>query len=581
MRHRIVLGLSFLGTQLIMLWALLGPILDQPWLRGFRGYFANDQLSYAAIARNAANGLFSPVEPLTETGASHYPSAWYQFLGFTSALTGLPVFQVWTILGLIAISGTLAFIGFLGYRFSHLAFAPLLPGLVLLTGTFSTLTSQNWFTALGSHAVIWGPFGTLFTLNAEAIGLAAVTVSMGLLVLAGTQARRQDTWIFIAAAILGALANVQTYTFLTGVSLAMFFLAAYTLLRHPSRTRLMATAACGGVLLATGTWIADAIGPLPLFVLLMATTLPAISPVIAQHRRTAMLTVVIFGVTASPQVIRTLLGLATGDEFLAYRQASSLDLSVDPGDALIAAIPLLLIAGFTALALLGSRARTDISRHQTFSALLIALAVGAIIMASNDRWGFNQEPYRFWLQYSIIALLLLSVTTAWALRTWPSLTKPWQRATALVALAAVLAWIGTLTDVFTFRAFANERGVLVIDDERGRILQQIVEREGGLTLSSRCLDPQLLKLTTGAPVVWFNRGLAWPENRTLLDPLMDPNRSAALTLDDLVPANITRIVTDTACADEWRFADARIQPKEVAPYEAGTITVWRVLPAAG
>jgi len=30
-----------------MLWLLLGPLADQPWLQGFRNYFSGGHMSYA------------------------------------------------------------------------------------------------------------------------------------------------------------------------------------------------------------------------------------------------------------------------------------------------------------------------------------------------------------------------------------------------------------------------------------------------------------------------------------------------------------------------------------------------------
>ena len=75
--HVVLTIAAFLGAQGVMLWLLLGPVADQPWLQGFRAYFNNDQLSYAEIATTVANGTFAPVEPLTETGVSFYPSGWY------------------------------------------------------------------------------------------------------------------------------------------------------------------------------------------------------------------------------------------------------------------------------------------------------------------------------------------------------------------------------------------------------------------------------------------------------------------------------------------------------------------------
>ena len=45
--HAALLASSFLGAQSVMLWLLLGPLADQPWLQGFRNYFSGGHMSYA------------------------------------------------------------------------------------------------------------------------------------------------------------------------------------------------------------------------------------------------------------------------------------------------------------------------------------------------------------------------------------------------------------------------------------------------------------------------------------------------------------------------------------------------------
>lgn len=340
---------AFIGAQGIMLWLLLGPLADRLWRQGFRAYFNNDQLSYAAIATTVANGTFAPVEPLTETGVSFYPSGWYHVIGTVSLITGTPVHATWQVLGLLVVAVAIALLGFLGYRLTRNPIAPLLPGLALATGTFSMFLADYWFTPLGYHAVIWGPYGALFTLNAESIGVMTVAVVFTWLLVSTMrneeQQRRPAAAIVIAAAILGLLANVQTYSFFSGTSLSVAFLACFALITRPSRTRLIATIAPVVAVLLLGSAIAGITGPLPLFGLLLLATVPASWPLIRQHLRLAIAAIAAFAIAASRQVIRTALGLVTGDDFLGYRQASTEDLGIDLGPALIAALPLLTIAG--------------------------------------------------------------------------------------------------------------------------------------------------------------------------------------------------------------------------------------------
>ncbi len=575
----VVTALSFVGAQAVMLWLLLGPVFDQSWLEGFRGYFAIDQLSYAAIATTVGNGTFSPVEPLTETGVSYYPSAWYHVLGLTALVTGVPVYVIWQILGLLAISVAIALLGFLAFRLTRSPIAPLLPGLALATGTLSSLTGNDWFTSLSNHAVIWGPFGTLFTLNAESIGVMAVSVAFTWLVISALRSnthQRRSVPIIAAAAIFGALANVHTYSFFTGTSLAVAFLACFSLVTRPSTVRLILTLSLTGTVLVLGPSIATITSPLALFGLVLLSTLPASWVLITRHTSLVTTALLTFVLTASPQIIRTTVGFITGDDFLVYRQASTEDLGVDIGPALLSALPLIAIA-VTLLAAALARPRTDESA--SVMAAIAALGAGMIIMASNDLWGFNQEPYRFLLQYSIVGLLTLSTLLPWAWSRRRVISTPSARTVAVLTAAVGVLWATSLTDAAAFRSYARDVGVIAIDAEYGNTLRSLVDSESGLVLSSACQDPQVLRLTTGAPVASFNRGLAWPDKRQELDRLLDLGSKTVLDPSQVATAGITSIITDSGCTEDWSFQDARIQPERIESYSGGTLTLWRVAPS--
>ena len=103
--------ISLLVAELLTLAIALGPLLGTHWWSGMRNFFPNDQMSYAAIATNVSQGNLGFVEPLTETGVSHYPSLWYYLIGIVSSVTHLPVWVSWTILGLMILSAAVVTVG--------------------------------------------------------------------------------------------------------------------------------------------------------------------------------------------------------------------------------------------------------------------------------------------------------------------------------------------------------------------------------------------------------------------------------------------------------------------------------------
>ena len=66
----------------------------------------------------------------------------------------------------------------------------------------------------------------------------------------------------------------------------------------------------------------------------------------------------------------------------------------------------------------------------------------------------------------------------------------------------------SLGDVLAFRDYARSERVIAAEGEYEQALREVVGDDSGMVLSSACLDPQLLRLITGAPVAYFNRGLA-------------------------------------------------------------------------
>ena len=575
------LAVAYVLAEAVVLIALIGPLIGQPWWSGFRRYFSNDQLSYAGIAANVAGGNASLVEPFTLTGSLFYPSLWYQLIGAVARVTTVPVHVVWTVLGLAVVSAAVLSAGWLAHRLSGAALAPVLPALALLTGVLAAPTVDYWYAGLGVHAVVWGPYGTLFTLNAEAAGLSLLIIAMVLLVWAAwspsAPARRRAASVLIAAALIGLLAGVQTYSFFTGVTLSLLFVACRSLLVSRSQPRTWATVGLLTTALIVGGLLTDVVGPFPILGLVLLSLTPALWPVVRARPLLALAAVAVAALASAPQIVRTLSGLAADDPFLTYRQDSTDNLGVLYSATAFATLPLLLVCAVCAVALW--------RRGQpTLAGLLIAVLAGLGIMSTNDLWGFHQEPYRFWLQYTILGLVLLAPVLAWSLTQLSSLARPRRIALFSVAAVAALTWAVSLADFAGFWAFARDEGVISMSDERLDAARLILADSSGIVMSSRCLDPQVLKQVTRGPVAHYNKGLAWPADVEAFEIFKDVERRAGEDPVALRAAGVGVVLTDSACADDWAFpATQEVLPLREQEYvmdgQAQSLRLWLVAPA--
>lgn len=578
-RHRWWSWVGFAVAELVVLAITLGPLIGQAWWRGMRNVFPLDPLSYAAIATNVTQGHWALTEPFTLTGVSHYPSGWYLLIGAIAKVTTLPVWVVWTVLGIAVVSAGVLTVGRTALKISGRWWAPMLPAAALLTGVFATFVADNWYAPLGAHAVLWGPFVSLYVLNAEAAGISTAVIALSLLVLSAHDSSRTNPRrnIMVAALLIGLLANLHTYSFFTATTLAALFIATRHLLTKRNRRTTALTIALPVLVIAYGHLIANAVGPLPLFVLLIASLAPALIPAAREHLTTAVAAAIAFGLAASPQVVWTALGLASEDPFLLYRQESTRGLGVLHASTLAAAIIWVLVIATIAT---GLRAE----QQPTLAALTIAVATAWVILPLNDVWGFNQEPYRFWLQLSMIGGMLLTIPLGWTLANRRAFNP--RRRTLVTSLAAVTAvlWIVGLADVRSFAAYASTQGVIDLQTPRAEAIGELAATHDGLLMTSQCLSPRELKLITKGPVAEYNLGLAWPANEPAFRIFDDVERRAGEDPVALQAAKVQYVITDSACATDWQFPnDQRVVPAVMRNYVQDgverTLTLWRVNPA--
>jgi len=608
-------------------------------LARFRDYFVHDQLGYLAIVKNFSEGQFDSFEPDTETGANTYPRLYYEAIGLVARVTGWDPIVAWNVCGMavqLLLVGLLAGI-LIGV--SRRWWVGLLAPLPFMLGTFSTLTGTGWYTALESHAVIWGPFGVLHTLNGETVSLSLAAIScllLGLLWLRPVGSVWRVVLTALICLLLGALANVQTYSFIAAVYLLAFGLAAWALLRGRSIVHIVLAVlsiALIPVVFWFGPTVAEEGGQLPTLVFGLLPAVPGMLALIVRSRGIVLIFCVAVVLGAAPQVVGTVTGLATGDPFLAYRVASNtklgvpFDVGVTAAIALIVPLVLILIASI-------------VRRRALWGAYAVGAGLAWVLLASNDVWGANAEPYRLWMDvFFLVAATILPIATLvvadlWRSRTAqpelehasadpaasvvqrasepvtvtaaeepprrrdlrrreanrPKVASPrGRRASRWVAVAGTLICLAvagvSLGDWWAFYQSKPAQALLVTDSPRDRVITELAVQSaaanpGTLVMVDSCIDPRVLKVTSGVPVAYYHLGMAWPTEYQAVGDVIQSRLSGSINREAALAGKATQVLSDSACADDWanRYADV-LSEQTSLPYTntdgtTGTITLW-------
>lgn len=543
----------------------------------FRGYFPFDQLTYAAIASNAASGNFALVEPFTETGTSFYPSLWYLFLGLIAGVTGLGIPAAWTLLGALAVGAAVTVVGLVAHRVSGRPWAPALVGPALWIGPIALAVGDRWFIPLESHALLWGPYGELFSLNAEAVGIGMGAIALVLLVLVSQRNPRSSSSLVVvgfAALIIGLLANIHTYSFLVTIAYIAAWMAIVGIGTAPAAMRSRMTALSVAIVVAVGlvgALIAPLRESLVMFGLMLLAALPGGVNIARRVPRLAFVGFVAVAIASAPQILHVIRGITANDPFLVYRQAQSGNLGIDPFPFVVATLPVALWA--IAITLAARRARLPLPLMSSMAAGLVALT----LLSFNDVWGFVQEPYRMWIA-SLTLTALVGVPLTARVLSLGSVAWPEGRL-RVVAVAAVVLIALSWWNVGGFRAFVQDLEPIPFGSSRLTALGQLTQGRGGLIASDPCVDPLHLKIVSRERVAFYSEGLAWPAEREPIDRVLDARRQEILDPAALRAAGVTYLVTDSYCPSGWEsltgndFAAAG-EVTYGPPDAPGTLRMW-------
>ncbi|MGM9472051.1 hypothetical protein ACS5PJ_08600 [Pseudarthrobacter sp. YS3] len=566
------------------------------------------------------------VEPFTETGTNHYPRLYYVFLGLLARLFNTDLIGTWQIAGLAFQFVMVAAISWLLIRLTGLPVLGVLGFVPSIIGTFAVAATGNWHHSLDNHGVLWGTFGVLFTLNGESAALSIAVTAICLLIgvtfplldgRAQAGAKTRTAVVIIAAAAVGALANVQTYSFLTAVYLLVYATGAYGLLKYGRKWHAAVSLVLLVAVLLCGTTIAAEAGPLVTLMAGLLAAAPGFILVLLNYRAPVIGACVALALAASPTILGTLLGLADKDDFLTYRELSSNALGVPLGTGLLGAlIPLLMLALIFWAGL--------VRRNKAWLAFALGSVLAWPLVASNDLWGANQEPYRFWIDsFTMVTAAALPVfcqvvVRSW--RLWSSVRKQQPRGSespdpmdsaapvaagsgrtsaivvAAACVAVVVAFTVSLSDYSKFSDYVHEYGTASFNDpqalaiksaatpltEPGSDLHVAVDAEGQageLVMFDPCISPFRVKALTGLPTAFYNLGLAWPENEEDIREILVQRSKGSFAQNAAEKVAIHYVLTDSGCPDGW---DGQVNGTKLsdASYsnggQAATITLWKV-----
>ncbi|MGW6131545.1 hypothetical protein ACWFNE_16105 [Cellulomonas sp. NPDC055163] len=602
-------------------------------LSAFRNYFASDQMAYLSIVRSVAEGESAFVEPFTLTGSIYYPRGYYVVIGTLARLTSTHPATMWTLCGLAAQVLLVVAIGVTCVLLTRRWWTGVLGFLPFLIGTGGWLLDQpTWMRQLDSHAVLWGPFAVLYTLNGESVALALGGVAMLALLLVGARRlpQRLEWPVAIAACLLvGSLANIQTYSFLVSAYVVVACAAVVGLVRARSWVAAGITVALFAVVAFAGPVVAEDASPLAVLVLGLAPALPGLVLLLRATGARLWWCAVAVAVGAAPQVLATVGGLLRKDDFLVYREASTKNLGVPVESGLSSGV--WIVPALLLVAWIGFR-----RRHLLWSALPLGLVTVWAWLSVNDRWGANQEPYRFWLDTYLVVTALTVPLLAWATSAALSRRVPAVEQAApgaapdeqdgdaphddgrpegdlevgadpadgadrragvrdeepvgagpnrvLVAVALVLAVVVagiSVRDFVLFRRDVTALGYIPLVTPRYEAVTALAERtDGALVLPDSCLDPILVKLAWGGPVAFFNLGLAWPDQVEDIAELLAQRGAGAVDPARAESAGVRWLIADASCAleiaDDGNAQLVATQEFTDAAGTVGTVELWEV-----
>ncbi|MGA0568901.1 hypothetical protein ACO2Q7_16340 [Rathayibacter sp. KR2-224] len=554
-----------------------------------RDYFSYDQYGYLAIVKNVADGQFGLFEPDTMTGANYYPHAYYVLLGVVARIFAVAPVTGWNVVGMTVQLALVVVLALVLIRIGGRWWCGLFAPLPFTLGTFAWLFDpQAWYLTMRSHAVLWGAFGVLYTLNGESFALCIAGIGALVLIaiwMRPSSQRLRGITTFVVCLAFGLLASVQTYSFIAIVYCAFFTAAIWTLHRYCAWKLAILSAAMLVAAFIAGPFVASHVGQLPTLVFGLSSTIPGIVLLIVKTHGIAATWVAAIAMGALPQVILTVSGIVGHDPFLTYRVASNVNLGLEPSKGWVASLALvlpLIIVGVFGF----------VRRDSRWTAYALGFGTAWFLLSTNDLWGVNAEPYRLWIDgFTLVAMTIVPMCVSLARNvTWHRAGggPDWiSRAAAVCLAASMVVAAASMVDWARFAFATSYHGTIALNDPRDKAVAALAlsvngTNPGPLTLVDNCIDPKTMKINAGVATAFYHLGMAWPSQKAAIDKVLDARAKGTLDASSARKAGVAWVITDSECPDDWgRIYAAQLERvgSKAYPLSAGsrgTITIWRM-----
>jgi hypothetical protein len=258
---------------------------------------------------------------------------------FFSHFSEISVPAMWSVIGIGFLLFSVALLRCLSWRIASIFWASWVLEILLSTGPLVALVNGGWSTEFDFHSTIWGVYASTFSLDAGSNAL----VFNGVLLIVPVALLHHNRYNFSRTSVLipfmalriGLTANTQTYALLFVVIVVAYFAELSGLSRAESRVPLVNYLLVRTLSLVLSPRIRNFVGELPVYALSLSARVPGAVVLFSNHLRLFVVSSLVFGIEISPQVIETISGTLSGNDFLAYRGDQSVILGIQGWSCLL------------------------------------------------------------------------------------------------------------------------------------------------------------------------------------------------------------------------------------------------------